>query len=63
MVEKAAALPRWEIVRSIQELDYFEGIEAADPPAALEAFYRGEGEINLDRREHPPWTLRAVRVG
>jgi hypothetical protein len=62
-VSSAAKKPRWEVQRITQTIDHFEGIEARDAAEAIAMFEMGKGELNPERRETPPRTLRAVRVG
>jgi len=59
----SAAKPRWEVIRVTETLDYFEGIEADNSEEARRKWLEGEGKLNPDRQELPPWTLKVVRVG
>lgn len=56
------AAKRWEIKRTTAEVNFFGGISAPTADEAIQKFYEGEGEIDLERTQYPKWQIEAVEV-
>ena len=57
--ETAGDAREWVVLRTATETQTFRGIFADDADEAIEAFYRGAGELDQEATDHSEWKLTA----